>query len=67
MGSHLPAAIWIAGTSLEMHRYGVAVGLTLALVLGIHALVAPLVPKWTLLPSVPLMVLWLTQAGRWSD
>ncbi len=64
MGSHVPAAIWIAGSSFAMHRYGLVVGLALAIVLGVHALVAPLVPKWVLLPSVPLMVMWLIQIPR---
>ena len=64
LGSHIPAAIWVAGSSVAMNRYGFTVGLLLAFALGVHALVAPFVPKWVLLPSVPLMVLWLIHVAH---
>jgi hypothetical protein len=64
MGSHLPAGIWIIGSSLGMRGFSSAVGLVLGLILSLHALIAPKIPKWALLPSVPLMVIWLLMVAR---
>jgi hypothetical protein len=64
MGSHIPCAVWIVGSSFGMHRFALITGLVLGGILGIHALLAPRVPKWALLPAVPVMFLWLLMAGH---
>lgn len=62
MGVHIPASIWIIGSSLGMTTVPLTVGLVLGILLAIHAVVGPKIPdsKFKLFISVlPLMVTWL--------
>ena len=62
MGVHIPAAIWIVGTSLHMTTFPLAVGVVLGAFLAIHAIIGPRLenPKMKLFVFVlPMMTLWL--------
>lgn len=62
MGVHIPASIWIIGSSLEMVNSSLIVGLILGSLLAIHAIVGPKIPdsKFKLFICVlPLMTVWL--------
>lgn len=62
MGVHVPASIWIIGTSLQMRAFSLAVGFMLGSVLALHAIVGPALPnaKSKLFIFVlPAMTLWL--------
>ena len=45
MGVHIPASIWIVGSSLQMSTLPRAVGVVLGLLLAIHAVVGPKLPN----------------------
>lgn len=59
MGAHVATGIWIGGVSLHQPTAPLVVGIILGLWMGVHALVAPFVPKKILFVSGPLMVVWL--------
>ena len=62
MGVHIPASIWIMGTSLHMAALPFAVGTALGAVLAIHAIIGPKLknPKLKLFIFVlPTMATWL--------
>jgi hypothetical protein len=62
-GGHVSAALWIAAAS--WHAKGVfrAVGLLLALILGGYSFI-PNGPIGLLLPTGPLIPIWLALVGR---
>jgi hypothetical protein len=45
MGVHIPAAVWIVGSSLKLSTLPMAVGIILGVLLGIHAIINPYIPK----------------------
>jgi hypothetical protein len=62
MGVHIPASIWIVGTSLQMAIIPLAVGIVLGVLLALHAIAGPKLPdaKQKLFIFVlPAMTLWL--------
>lgn len=62
MGVHIPASIWIVGSSLQMPALPLAVGVTLGGLLALHAIVGPAIPnaKMKLFIFVlPSMTAWL--------
>ena len=62
MGVHIPASIWIIGSSLEMPALSLTVGLILGGLLALHAIVGPALPnaKMKLFIFVlPAMTTWL--------
>jgi VIT1/CCC1 family predicted Fe2+/Mn2+ transporter len=62
MGVHIPAAVWIVGSSAKLSTLPMAVGIILGVLLGIHAIVGPYIPKpkEVLFAFVfPLMTVWL--------
>lgn len=62
MGVHVPASIWIVGSSLTMTTTPLAVGVILGFLLAIHAVMGPRISnsKFKLFIFVlPLMTLWL--------
>jgi|SRR5579859_194093 len=64
-GGHLSAAVWIATASWQATRALRAVGLLLALDLGLYSFVAPWVSIVALYPSLLLLVLWFVLVGRY--
>ncbi|PZP26949.1 MAG: hypothetical protein DI603_23130 [Roseateles depolymerans] len=62
MGVHIPASIWIAGSSLHMTAVPRSLGLVLGTMLALHAVVGPKIPdsKFKLFIFVlPCMAAWL--------
>lgn len=62
MGVHIPASIWIIGSSLQMPMLSLAVGVVLGGLLALHAIVGPALPdaKMKLFIFVlPTMTAWL--------
>ena len=62
MGVHIPASIWIIGSSLQMPEPSLGLGVVLGLALAAHAIAGPKLPnsKFKLFIFVlPLMTLWL--------
>lgn len=62
MGVHIPASIYIIGSSLQMPPVSLAVGLLLGALLAVHAVIGPKIPrsKFVLFVLVlPLMAVWL--------
>lgn len=63
MGVHIPATIWIIGSSISMAPVPRSVGIVLGILLALHAIFGPKIPdsKFKLFIFVlPLMTLWLT-------
>lgn len=63
MGVHIPASIWIIGSSLGMTDFPLAAGVILGVLLALHATFGPKIPdsKFKLFIFVlPLMTLWLS-------
>jgi hypothetical protein len=63
MGIHIPASIWIIGSSLGMTAIPLVVGVILGVLLAIHAVVGPKIPdsKFKLFIFVlPFMTAWLS-------
>ncbi|MET3709597.1 hypothetical protein ABIC65_000277 [Sphingomonas trueperi] len=66
MGVHIPASIWIIGTSLQMPAFRLAVGVVLGGLLALHAVAGPALPgaKTKLFIFVlPAMTTWLCLIG----
>jgi len=62
MGVHIPASIWIIGSSLQMTTLPFLVGITLGAFLAVHAVIGPKLdkPKFKLFIFVlPMMTVWL--------
>ncbi|MGK6324653.1 hypothetical protein ACMGDM_16430 [Sphingomonas sp. DT-51] len=62
MGVHIPASIWIVGSSLRMPAFSLVVGVILGSLLALHAVVGPSLPnsKMKLFIFVlPTMTTWL--------
>jgi hypothetical protein len=62
MGVHIPASIWIVGTSLGMPTLPQYLGMVLGVLLALHAVVGPRIPdsKFKLFIFVlPCMAAWL--------
>jgi hypothetical protein len=62
MGVHIPASIWIVGTSLWMPTLAQYLGMVLGVLLALHAVVGPRIPnsKFKLFIFVlPCMAAWL--------
>ena len=62
MGVHIPAAMWILGTSMHMSALPCAVGTALGAFLAVHAIIGPRLdkPKFKLFIFVlPTMATWL--------
>ena len=62
MGVHIPASIWIIGSSLHMPALSLAVGVILGGLLALHAIAGPALPnaKMKLFVFVlPAMTAWL--------
>lgn len=63
MGVHIPASIWIIGSSLQMAGSSRALGVVLGALLTLHAIIGPKIPqaKLTLFLFVlPAMTAWLS-------
>ena len=63
MGVHIPASIWIFGSSLNMPAASLAIGVILGTFLALHAVVGPILnkPKQKLFLFVmPTMTIWLS-------
>jgi hypothetical protein len=62
MGVHIPASIWIIGSSLQMPALALAVGVILGGLLALHAIAGPKLPDAKMklfLFVLPAMTAWL--------
>lgn len=62
MGVHIPASVWIMGSSLWLPALALAVGVILSVLLALHAIAGPVLPnaKMKLFIFVlPMMSAWL--------
>lgn len=62
MGVHIPATIWIIGSSISMTMVPRAVGVVLGILLALHAIFGPKIPDSIFklfIFVLPLMTMWL--------
>jgi hypothetical protein len=62
MGVHIPASVWIIGSSLQMRALPLAVGVSLGAALAIHAIAGPALPNAKMkifIFVLPAMTAWL--------
>jgi len=65
LGGHVPAALWIGAAAYSARGPVRAVGLPLALVLGVHAFLSPWIPPWVLFIPFMAIPVWLALVGRY--